>query len=129
MTRSAPRAKHAREPGRLRWLPTLRRGDLFRIRSPDGDPKRARVFVVVSRPEFLATRYSSAICAPIYSQRIGVGSEVDVGPAEGLKHTSAIRCDLLTSLARSQLTDFIGTLGPQKIAALTVALRIALDIE
>jgi len=84
---------------------------------------------VVSRPAHLASRFSSAICAPVYSPRGGLSTEVEVGPAEGLKHASAILCDVLTSFQRSQLTDYVGTLGPAKLAALRTALRIALDVE
>jgi mRNA interferase MazF len=102
---------------------------LYRIRQPGGDPKPSRVVVVVSRSAHLAARFSTAICAPVYSQRSGRSSEVEVGPAEGLKHASAILCDALSSFPRSQLTDYVGTLGPDKLAALRIALRIALDVE
>lgn len=111
------------------WGSQLRRGQLYRIKHPDGDPKRSRVVVVVSRDAHLATRFSTAICAPVYTQRGGLASEVEVGPAEGLKHASAILCDVLTSFPRAQLTDYVGTLGPAKLAALRAALRVALDVE
>lgn len=119
----------AQDGSGLRWGSQLRRGELYRIKHPDGDPKRSRVVVVVSRSAHLASRFSTAICAPVYTQRGGLASEVEVGPAEGLKHASAILCDVLTSFPRSQLTDYVGTLGPSKLAALRVALRIALDVE
>ncbi|TMQ09949.1 MAG: type II toxin-antitoxin system PemK/MazF family toxin [Deltaproteobacteria bacterium] len=122
----ATRAAEARVP---RWGAQLRRGELYRVRHPSGDAKRSRVVVVVSRSAHLASRFSTAICAPVYSQRGGLSSEVEVGPAEGLKHASAILCDVLTSFARGQLTDYVGTLGPAKLAALRTALRIALEIE
>jgi mRNA interferase MazF len=111
------------------WGGQLRRGELYRVKHPSGDAKRSRVVVVVSRPAHLASRFSSAICAPVYSQRGGLSTEVEVGPAEGLKHASAILCDVLTSFQRSQLSDYVGTLGPTKLAALRTALRIALDVE
>jgi len=47
---------------------------------------------------------------------------------EGLKHDNSIHCDELVSLPKSVLTNFIGTLSPQKIRELNQALRIALDI-
>jgi mRNA interferase MazF len=105
------------------------RGELYRLRQPGGDPKRSRVVVVVSRNAHLTTRFSTAICASVYSQRGGLATEVEVGPAEGLKHSSAILCDTLTSVPRSQLTDYVGRLGPTKLAELRIALRIALDVE
>ena len=124
-----PKPLIARDPGAMRWGSQIHRGELYRIKHPSGDPKRSRVVVVVSRAAHLASRFSTAICAPVYTQRGGLSSEVEVGPAEGLKHASAILCDVLTSFPRSQLTDYVGTLGPAKLAALKAALRIALDVE
>ena len=124
-----PPPTRVEDAGGIRWGAQIRRGELYRIRHPDGDPKRSRVVVVVSRDAHLATRFSTAICAPVYTQRGGLSSEVEVGPAEGLKHASAILCDVLTSFPRTQLTDYVGTLGPAKLAALRTALRIAVDVE
>jgi len=118
-----------RDSGGRRWSSQIRLGELYRINHPGGDPKRSRVVVVVSRGAHLASRFSTAICAPVYTQRGGLASEVAVGPAEGLKHASAILCDVLTSFPRSQLTDYVGTLGPAKLAELKSALRVALEVE
>ncbi|MGB7290778.1 MAG: type II toxin-antitoxin system PemK/MazF family toxin [Thermodesulfobacteriota bacterium] len=51
-----------------------------------------------------------------------------MGAEEGLKHDSSIHCDELVSLPKSALTNYVGTLSPSKIEAITQALRIALDI-
>jgi mRNA interferase MazF len=118
-----------RDGSGIRWGSQLRRGELYRIKHPSGDPKRSRVVVVVSRGAHLTSRFSTAICAPVYTQRGGLSTEVEVGPAEGLKHASAILCDVLTTFPRGQLTDYVGTLGPAKLTALRTALRIALDVE
>lgn len=126
---SRARPTRAEEGSAIRWGSQIRRGELYRIKHPGGDPKRSRVVVVVSRGAHLASRFSTAICAPVYTQRGGLASEVEVGPTEGLKHASAILCDVLTSFPRGQLTDYVGTLGPAKLAALRTALRIALDVE
>jgi mRNA interferase MazF len=128
-SRRRPPASRAAEAAGPRWGSQIRRGELYRIRHPSGDVKRSRVVVVVSRHAHLASRFSTAICAPVYSQRGGLSTEVEVGPAEGLKHPSAILCDVLTTFPRGQLTDYVGTLGPAKLAALRGALRIALEIE
>ena len=125
-SRAADAAADASGP---RWGSQLRRGELYRVKHPDGDAKRSRIVVVVSRDAHLASRFSTAICAPVYSQRGGLSTEVEVGPAEGLKHPSAILCDVLTSFPRGQLTDYVGTLGPAKLAALRAALRVAVDAE
>jgi mRNA interferase MazF len=118
-----------RDGSAIRLGSQLRRGELYRIKHPSGDPKRSRVVVVVSRGAHLASRFSTAICAPVYTQRGGLSTEVEVGPAEGLKHASAILCDVLTTFPRGQLIDYVGTLGPAKLTALRIALRIALDVE
>jgi mRNA interferase MazF len=51
-----------------------------------------------------------------------------VGPAEGLKHDSAILCDGLMSIEKSRLTDFVGELSPAKLRELDDALLSALGV-
>jgi mRNA interferase MazF len=104
---------------------------VYRVPHPSArDPKRARVFVVVSRQILLNSRFSTVICAPIYSQHDALSTQVPVGVSEGLKHKheSSIHCDELVSLPKTVLTQYIGTLSPSKIDALNAALRIALDL-
>ena len=84
--------------------------------------------MVVSRQVLIDSRFSTVICAPVYSVYDGISTQVQVGIDEGLKHDSSIHCDELISLPKSALANFIGTLPPQKIRALNQALRIALDI-
>lgn len=107
----------------------MRRGELYRVRHPSSaDPKRSRVFVVVSRQAVIDSRFSSVICAPVYSARHGLSSQVPVGIDDGLKHDSAIHCDELVSLAKTTLTDYVGTLSAAKIFELNRALSVALDL-
>ena len=107
----------------------MNRGELYRVTHPSAyDPKKYRVFVVVSRQTLIDSRFSSVICAPIYTAYDGLATQVPVGPDEGLKHESSIHCDELVSLSKSMLTNYIGTLPPVKIQSLNQALRIALDI-
>ncbi len=80
------------------------------------------MFVVVSRQPVIDSRFSSVICAPVYSARHGLSSQVPVGIEDGLKHDSAIHCDELVSLSKTVLTDYVGTLSPEKIAQLDRAL-------
>jgi mRNA interferase MazF len=108
----------------------MKRGELYRVAKPPGtDPKKYRVFVVVSRPLLIASRFSTVICAPIYSRHDGLSTQVPVGIAEGLKHDSSIHYDELISLPKSMLTHYIGTLSPVKLAALNKALAIALALD
>lgn len=106
----------------------MRRGDLYRVRHPSGEPKKSRVFVVVSRAALIRARFSTVICAPVLTHGEGLTTQVAVGPAEGLKHASWITCDGLASIEKSKLTDFIGALSPGKIHQLNQALRSALEL-
>jgi mRNA interferase MazF len=107
----------------------MTRGDLFRILHPSSDSKKARVFVIVSRSDLVESAFSTVICAPVYSERRGLSTEVYVGAEEGLRHDSAILCDALISLEKARLTRYVGSLGYQKLTELANALRIALDVE
>lgn len=108
----------------------MKRGELYRVTHPSArDPKRSRVFVVISRQVVLDSRFSTAMCAPIYSQHDGLASQVAVGVDEGLKHESSIHCDEIISLPKSALTRFVGRLGPGKLDELASALRVALEID
>jgi len=87
------------------------------------------VFVLVARQALIDSRFSSVTCAPIYSVLHGLSSQVAVGITEGLKHDSAIHCDELVSIPRTALTDYVGSLSPEKIAELDRALAVALDLD
>ena len=108
----------------------MKRGDLYRVAKPSSrDPKKSRVFVVVSRQVLIDSRFSTVTCAPIYSIHHGLSTQVPVGIDEGLKHESSIHCDELVSLPKSVLTDYVGSLSAEKVADLKLALRLALDVE
>jgi len=107
----------------------MRRGELYRVFMSGGDPKKFRVFVVVSRQVLLESRFSSAVCAPVFSNGQGLSTQVAIGPEEGLKHASWIMCDNLVSLRKSDLTQFVGTLPRAKLVELNRALKMALDLE
>ena len=106
----------------------MKRGELYRVAHPSNDPKRFRVFVIVSRQALLDSRFSTVICAPIYTIHDGLASQVAVGIDEGLKHESSIHCDELVSLPKTVLTNYIGTLPPEKVEALNYALCVALEL-
>jgi mRNA interferase MazF len=108
----------------------MKRGELYRVTHPSArDPKKYRVFVIVSRQLVIDSRFSTVICAPVYTTYDGLATQVPIGPDEGLKHESSIHCDELVSLPKSMLTNLIGRLPPTKLEALSQALRVALDIS
>lgn len=108
----------------------MRRGELYRVLRPSSrDPKKFRVFVIVSRQILIDSRFSTVICAPVYTAYDGLSTQVPIGIDEGLKHDSGIHCDELVSLPKSMLTNYIGKLPPEKLHLLERALKIALQID
>lgn len=108
----------------------MRRGELYRVRKATRrDPRRSRVFVVVSRQVLLDSRFSTVVCAPVYSSYAGLSTQVEVGAPEGLKHESAICCDELLSIPKPKLTDYVGTLGAGKLRELGHALEVAVGLS
>jgi mRNA interferase MazF len=108
----------------------VKRGDLYRVHKPSSrDPKRSRVFVVVSRQILIDSRFSTVICAPIYSRYDMLSTQVPIGVEEGLKRDSSIHCDELVSLPKSILTNFVGSLSDNKVLELNQALKLALDLD
>ena len=107
----------------------MKRGDLYRVRHPGGGrPKRSRVFVVVSRQALIDSRFSTVVCAPVYTRRDGLATQVEVGPDDGLKHESSVHCDALVSVPKTLLSDFVGSLDPERKRSLDRALAIALGL-
>ncbi|MGB5620129.1 MAG: type II toxin-antitoxin system PemK/MazF family toxin [Desulfobacterales bacterium] len=108
----------------------MRRGELYRVMRPSSrDPKMFRFFVIVSRQILIDSRFSTVICAPIYTAYEGLSTQVPVGIDEGLKHESGIHCDELISLPKSMLTNYVGKLPLEKLHLLKRALKIALQLN
>jgi mRNA-degrading endonuclease toxin of MazEF toxin-antitoxin module len=107
------------------------RGEIYRTRErvPERGSKPG-FYVVVSRA-FVAENddVSTVICAPIYSQVLGLTTEVVVGADDGLPRTSAVRCDFLTLMFKRKLTQFVATLSAEKISQLNGALAAALGLD
>ncbi len=112
----------------------MTRGDIYRVSKPPGNdtsihPGKFRYFVVVSRDALIASKFSTVICAPIYTAHDGLSTQVAVDIEEGLKHHSSIHCDALMSIPKSSLTHYVGHLSAAKLRALSKALAGALDIH
>jgi mRNA interferase MazF len=76
----------------------------------------------------MISRYSTVICAPVFSTGDGLSTQVQIGPDEGRKHPSWIMCDSLVSLRKSDLTNYVGLLSRSKLAELNRALEMALEL-
>jgi mRNA interferase MazF len=106
----------------------MKRRELYRVRKPGGNRKEQRVFVVASRQILIESRFSRAICAPVFAKGEGLSTPIEIGTAEGLKHQSWIMCDNLVSLRKTDSTNYVGALSAAKLAELKRALKMALDL-
>ncbi|MFW9929425.1 MAG: type II toxin-antitoxin system PemK/MazF family toxin [Candidatus Thorarchaeota archaeon] len=107
----------------------MKRGDLYLVQHPgSGDPKKSRVFLVISRQILIDSKFSTVVCAPIYSRHDSLSTQIQVGVDVGLKHESSVHCDELISIPKSRLTNYIGKLSEEQLLKLNEALKIALDI-
>jgi mRNA interferase MazF len=106
----------------------MRRGELYRVFKPGGDPKQYRIFAIVGRQAVIDSRFSTVVCAPVFTNGAGLSTQVAVGRDEGLKHRSWIMCDNLVSIRKSDLTNYVGVLPKSKLVELGDALKMALDI-
>jgi len=107
----------------------MKRGDLYLVlKGSKSDPKKQRVFLIVSRQDCIDKGFSSVICAPVYTKNHGLSTQVVIGVDEGLKYDSAIFCDDLISFPKRILTNYIGHLSDAKMEEVNTALRIALAV-
>lgn len=103
---------------------------MYLVRKPGSqDPKKQRVFTVVSRQVLIDSKFSTVICAPVYSRHDGLSTQVRLTIEDGLKHESSIHCDELVSLPKTMLTRYIGRLSETKLRDLQQALAAALDLD
>jgi mRNA interferase MazF len=106
------------------------RGEIYRTRERVAERGAKPGFYVVVSRAFIAENddVSTVVCAPVYSEVLGLATEVVLGPEDGLPRTSAVRCDFLTLMFKSRLTQFVGSLHAEKITVLNRALAAALDL-
>ena len=85
--------------------------------------------MVVSRQVPIDSRFSTLICAPVYSRHDSLSSQVPVGTTEGLKRESSIHCDELVSLPKSAPTHYAGCLKAAALGELNRALAVSPGLE
>ena len=106
----------------------MTRGDIYRVYKPGGDPKDFRCFVVVSRQILIESKFSTVVCAPVFTNGEGLSTQIAIGTNEGMKHPSWIVCDNLVSIRKAELTHYVGSLVSSRLMELNRALKIALDL-
>jgi len=108
----------------------LNRGEIWKTRErlPERGGKPG-FYVVVSR-QFIAGNpdISTVVCAPVYSEILGISTEVVIGPGAGLPRVSAVRCDFLALMFKRKLSTFVGSLSPFQMEELNRALAVSLDL-
>ena len=100
----------------------IARGDVwtYEFKRPD----KRRPVVVLTRDDAIGVLHDVMV-APITSTIRGAPSEVLVGPAEGLKHDSAVNLDHVQTVEQRRLLRQLGKLGAAKMRDVCRALAIA----
>ena len=94
----------------------------------DGEGGR-RPVCVLTRDSVIAA-LDRVTCAPITRTIRGIPSEVEVGPAHGLREDAVINCDNIVTVGKHRLDQHpVGTLDELSRAKLDRALRFSLDIR
>ncbi len=108
----------------------MTRGEIYRTQERIAERGHKPGFYVVVSRSFIAKHedVSTVICAPVYSEVLGLMTEVVLGPDDGLPRECAIRCDFLMLMFKAKLTRFVATLPPAKVRELNSALAHALDL-
>ncbi len=109
----------------------MNRGEIYRIKEKISERGSKPGFYVIVSRDFVAENQdiSTVICAPIYTDILGIRSEVVLDENDSMPRPSAIRCDFLMLLFKHKLTHFVTKLAPSKILELNAALRYALDLS
>jgi len=103
----------------------MRHGEIWWAELPP--PAGRRPVVLVSRNEAYAVRELVTV-APVTTRVRRIPTEVPLGRAEGLPKACVANLDTLTTIPRRTLTQPIGALTPEKLAALERALAFALGL-
>jgi mRNA interferase MazF len=87
-------------------------------------PDKRRPVLVLSRPALLEL-LNTALVAAVTTTIRGVPTEVLLGQEEGLKHTSCVNLTNLFTVRKSNLRQFVGSVGDGKMHEVCRALAIA----
>jgi len=88
---------------------------------------KTRPVLILTR-EVVRPHLSRVTVAPITSTIRGLSTEVPVGPANGLDHTSVVSCDNIVTVPVSALGRRLGFLLAEQETALTHAIQAAFDL-
>ena len=80
--------------------------------------------LVLSRPALLRVLHTATVAA-ITSTLRGAPTEVPVGPDDGLKPVSYVNLTNVFTVRKSQLRNYVGSLGPERMREVCHALNVA----
>ena len=109
----------------------MRWGEVYRTHEKVSERGHKPGFYVVVSRDFIAGHddIATVICAPVYSEVLGLRTEVVIAEEDGVPRQCAIRCDFLTLMFKQKLTGFVATLSASKQGALKRALGEALQLH
>lgn len=109
----------------------MTRGEIYRSSEKLAERGHKPGFYVVVSRSFIAQNedVATVVCAPIYSEFLGLATEVAIGADDGLPHGSSIRCDFLTLMFKRRLSTLVGRLRPGSLKELDQALAVALGLR
>lgn len=106
-------------------LPGLARGTVWFAVMPQ--PIGRRPVVVMTRD--VAIPHLTNVTVALVTRTVrGIPSEVSLGAAEGLSEECVASCDNIHTIPGAWLDRRVGALGPVKLAELSRAARLALDL-
>jgi mRNA interferase MazF len=88
---------------------------------------KARPVLVLTR-EAVRPYVNSVTVVPITSTIRGLSTEVRVGRPNGLDHDSAVSCDNVTTIPKTNIGRLIGYLKPEQESELAHAIAAAYDL-
>jgi len=109
----------------------MKRGEIYRTKEEVPERGAKPGFYVIASRDFVAGNddIATVVCAPVYSEILGLRSEVVMGVEDGLPRDCAIRCDFLTLMFKKKLTTFVASLNPRKLEELNRSLLYALQLD
>jgi mRNA interferase MazF len=98
------------------------RGEIWLYRFTQ--PNKRRPVLVLSREDALAVMETALVCGITRTIR-GLPTEVELGPAHGLKEHCVANLDHVFTVRQVDMRKYVGTLGPNDMRAVCRALGIA----
>jgi mRNA interferase MazF len=99
------------------------RGELWQFAFPRPDTKRP--VLILTRQDVIGHVHTVTV-APTTTTVRGIPSEVAVGPEVGLKQPYAINLDHVATVPRAGVRSYVGTVPPEVMERVRVALLYAL---